>query len=426
MSGYNLWVNTLLVNAHNLKLLLMLPFTSLCHDWAGLPLLIGGHYHSTTTFISSWTILVLFPLLFLSMICSCFWILKLFGFISINPTMRISDKVTTKVHKSSPSSSPSHQDQIAMKPATPSPHDVPADYQNRQTLVAVMHHEICYSSFNTLLYGISILVVFLLPSSHLILSVGFLLAERTLLLPSAGCALIVATLMRLFATFLSSSSSSSSSSSTKKSPRNSHSSSFKSTSPSSANQSTTFVNLIKNTSKNPNHESDPNFKSETTTTTNSLKNSSNMKSIYLGILYLVEFSWLLMLAGRSFSRSFDWLSERALIESDVKILPNSPSFLYSLGNFKLNEYKTLDTNKHLNHHHHHHGAELSLGLGFEEKTTKGNLLKNMQQQQLLEEAEVYYRKCIEVSPDYFECYINLGVVRKKKGLFVFTLILLLF
>lgn len=40
--------------------------------------------------------------------------------------------------------------------------------------------------------GASLVVIPFLPSSNLLLKVGFVVAERTLLLPSAGCCLLVA------------------------------------------------------------------------------------------------------------------------------------------------------------------------------------------------------------------------------------------
>jgi hypothetical protein len=91
---------------------------------------------------------------------------------------------------------------------------------------------------------------------------------------------------------------------------------------------------------------------------------------------------------RSWARASDWVSDEALNEAALKVLPNGPSFHYSLANGHKAKAERAAA------------AALTGGGGWGRAATREAEL-----------AEGGYREALQLLPTYYEAHSNLGVVR---------------
>ena len=149
-------------------------------------------------------------------------------------------------------------------------------------------------------WGAALLLVPMLPTSHVVFKVGFFLAERTLLVPSAGAALLASLSIRRL-TFAA-------------------------------------LALLHGPSQLQQQQQRPTSASRVQLS----KHKTLLAVVFtLAAIVIAPMAVVSLLAKRSFVRSWDWTQEVRLYESALKALPDAPSLLYSMANMYGNQLKDM-------------------------------------------------------------------------------------
>lgn len=158
-------------------------------------------------------------------------------------------------------------------------------------------------------WGAALLLVPMLPASHLIFKVGFFLAERTLLVPSAGVALLASLAIRRLAF--------------------------------------SALASLDDPSQQQQQQQSPTSESKAR-----LYKRNYVYAVFLPFAAAAPLAIVSLLAQRSFVRSWDWTQEVRLYESALEALPHAPSLLYSMANLYGNQLKDMQRQSSLRQQEH--------------------------------------------------------------------------